>query len=132
VLESRQSRPLLYTSPEPQVGISGQPPGLQLGPNIIYHTPQSVAMRFYTFPSLSFLAVLVSAQTSGTSASTSDLMAEFAELPMCVVRIKKWQSCSLHRADTHMRSLAQRDPSLYLQNALRAILLVCVTTRNMP
>lgn len=45
-------------------------------------------MRFFTLASLSLLEVLISAQIFGTSASTSDLMAEFAELPTSIVRIK--------------------------------------------
>jgi hypothetical protein len=45
-------------------------------------------MRFSTLASLSFLTVLASAQTSTTDVSTSnDLLAEFAKLPTCVVRM---------------------------------------------
>jgi hypothetical protein len=46
-------------------------------------------MRLFTLASISFLAVLVFAQTSKTDASTDeDLLAEFASLPKCVVRMK--------------------------------------------
>jgi hypothetical protein len=46
-------------------------------------------MRFFTLASLSFLAVLASAQTSKTDVpSSNDLLAEFARLPTCVVSMK--------------------------------------------
>jgi hypothetical protein len=46
-------------------------------------------MRFSALARLSFLAVLVSAQTSKTDTSTSnDLLAEFQKLPTCAVRIE--------------------------------------------
>lgn len=45
-------------------------------------------MRFFTFASLSFLVLLVSAQTSGTGNPGLDgLLADLAKLPSCVVRI---------------------------------------------
>ena len=61
---------------------SGQVPGHR---NL---AAQSFTMRFFTLASLSFLAVLVSAQTSKTdAATTNELLAELTKLPTCVVRI---------------------------------------------
>jgi hypothetical protein len=55
-------------------------------------------MRFITLALVSFSVLLVSAQTSTTDASaTSDLFAEIAKLPTCVVRLTIGNLVAGHR-----------------------------------
>jgi hypothetical protein len=64
-------------------------------------------MRFIALALLLFSALLVSAQTSTTDASsTSELLAEIAKLPTCVVRMTTENRNSLDPADSHIRPLA--------------------------
>lgn len=61
-------------------------------------------MRFFVFASLSFLVLLVSAQTSGTNNPGLDgLLADLAKLPSCVVRIQELYF--LDSADSYIRPI---------------------------
>ena len=84
---TRQSYTQALSIPQTSSVLSRQTSGvdIQLRDSI----SQSPIMRLFTFASLSFLVLLVSAQapqTSGTnSAGLDGLLADLAELPSCVV-----------------------------------------------
>jgi len=75
-------------------------------------------MRFATLAGLFFSALAVSAQTSQTDATTSELLGELAQLPKCAVRTRTAktfvQGMKLTTITDHMCGIITLSLELYL------------------